>query len=213
MGRGLINHDPRTRQYRAVDLLVMGEEPVTKTWVGHRAYDQGQTPECVAFTGKGCLNTAPISSKWSYNLRSKLDTEWIYQGAKLNDEWAGENYDGTSGLGLMRFLKSAGYIESYHACFSLDEYLLTLSHIGPIAFGVWWREGMWDPDANGFLHPTGDHAGGHEFTLYGVNMEEEYVMMMNSWGRTWGQLGHAKIRFDDLATLIGDDADGYTITA
>lgn len=213
MGRGLINHDPRSKDYRAVDLLDPGLEPQTKTWRRGSAYDQFTTPHCVAFTGKGILNTSPLSARWEYEYRSTLDTTWLYRGAQRRDEWEGNDYDGTSGLGLCRFMRRRDLISAYHWCFTLEEYLLTLSHIGPIGFGTWWKDGMWDVDSRGYLQPVGENVGGHEVELFGIDMEKRHVIGMNSWGTSWGWDGRFLLEFDALAALIAEDADGFVVTS
>lgn len=212
MGRGLINHDPKSKQYRALD-LVDTTVPRTKTWRRGREYDQGQTSQCVAFTGKGVLNTRPMSLKWPWEERSAFSTDEFYAGAQRNDEWTGEDYDGTSGLGLCRYLKRNGYITAFHWNFTLEEYKLCLSHVGPIGFGAMWKTGMWNTDSNGFIHYTGDDIGGHEVELIGNSMEERCFILSNSWGESWGVAGRAKLSWDDAGLMIDNWADGFVITA
>lgn len=213
MGRGLVNHDPRSKDFRAIDLVPPGAEPRTKSWRRGAAYDQGQTSQCVAYTGKGLLNTAPYSAWAPWEVRSAYDPAVFYAGAQRRDEWEGSDYDGTSGLGLCRYLRRHGFIQAFHWCFSLEEYLLTLSYVGPIGLGAMWKHPMYYPDADGFVSFSGDDAGGHEFELLGVNMEQEYVDCMNSWGSSWGVNGRFKLRFPDLGRIIDSAADGFVITA
>jgi hypothetical protein len=59
-------------------------------------YDQGVEGACVGFG---------VSRALSVENRAFLDAFWLYREAKLVDEWAGENYDGTSlraGLDVVR---------------------------------------------------------------------------------------------------------------
>lgn len=211
LGRGLINHDERSKNYRATD-LIDSTSLVTKKWRRGNAYDQGQTPECVAYTGKGLLNTQPDSSQVPYRVRSKYSCDDFYHGAQANDETPGTNYDGTSALGLCRYLTSINIISEYRWCFGLQDVLLTLSNLGPVGIGVRWLDGMWNTDAEGYLHVTGNEVGGHEVELLGINVEQEYVLGENSWGTSWGLNGRFKLSFANLDTLLKDQGDAFTIT-
>lgn len=211
MGRGLINHDPRSKEF-STSILDL-PEPRTKTWRRGGAYDQGQLPHCVAYTGKGILNTARLSAAVDYDIRSQYSTQWMYDGAQRRDQWDGEDYDGTSGLGLCRFLRRKGLINEYRWCFTLDMYLKTLAHVGPIGFGTWWKDTMMTTSPDGFLNVSGSNIGGHEVELIGVNMEAGYVEGMNSWGKHWGVNGRFRLMFTDLEALIGQQADGFVITS
>lgn len=208
MGRGLIHHDERSKNFRAVD-LAKSTALVTRSWRRGAAYDQGETSECVAYTGKGILNTAKLSAKVPYRTRSRLDPENLYAGARDNDQWPGTNYDGTSALGLCRYLQKTGLIREYRWAFGLDEVLRTLSQVGPVGIGVAWREDMRDPDLDGYLHATGDAIGGHEVELTGIDTEHERVTVTNSWGAGWGRNGRAFLSFDDLGTILADDGDAF----
>lgn len=199
--------DSRSRMFSAVSQLSLLAEPRTKTWRRGGAYDQGQTPQCVAYAGKGILNTAPMSSLVDYDIRSEYQTQAFYTGAQINDQWEGENYDGTSALGLGKYLLNVGLINSYRWCFGLNEVLLALSYEGPVGIGVWWYEGMFSPDTSGYIYPTGGLAGGHEVELIGVDTSKRHVIGMNSWGEGWGDRGRFYLRFADLERLLSEDGD------
>lgn len=211
MGRGLVNHDDRSRNFRAVELIRGDTALTSKTWRRGGPYDQGQTPECVPNTGKGLLNSQNLSHSVPYRKRIKYDTHQFYIGAKENDEWAGEDYDGTSGLGLCRYLLSIGLIKSYHWTFGLDEALATLSHIGPLGIGIMWTEDMFEPDGDYYIHPTGAVAGGHEVEVNRIDVRNKYVEITNSWGREWGFHGTALMSWDDFGKVLANDGDSFVI--
>lgn len=211
MGRSLIHHDERSKNYRAVSLLSSTQKPRDRVWRRGQAYDQGITSTCVAQTGKGILNTLPLSSKVDYDIRSEYSINEFYEGAQLNDEWPGEAYDGTSALGLCRYLTNQGYITEYRWCFGLQDVLLTLSHIGPVALGVWWYSGMFAPNPEGYIRPTGVREGGHEVELIGVDVSERAVIGMNSWGSGWGDRGRFKMTHSDLERLLNEQGDAVVI--
>lgn len=210
MGRSLIHHDERSKAFRATALTDQ-TKPRDRTWRRGQAYNQGQTPECVAYTGKGLLNTTPFSHAVDYDIRSEYDPDVFYNGARQNDEWPGEAYDGTSALGLCKYLKSQGIVSEYRWCFGLNDVLLTLSHVGPVGIGILWTNDMFDPDADGLITPTGGEAGGHEVELIGLDVSEKVVIGMNSWGPNWGHHGRFKLRWVDLETLLNDNGDAVVL--
>lgn len=210
MGRALINHDERSKRFPARS-LVSQDKPRDRTWRRGLPYDQGLTSTCVAQTGKGMLNTLPNSDDVSYRVRSQYSTDEFYTGAQMNDEWEGESYEGTSALGLCRWLKAEGKINEYRWCFGLTDVLLTLSHFGPVGIGVWWYSGMFFTGAGGLITATGEQEGGHEVELIGVDVSEKVVIGMNSWGAEWGDRGRFKLSWDDLDKLLNEQGDAFVI--
>lgn len=210
MGRAFISHDERNRLYPVRALL--GDAPIVERV--HRrgaAYDQGSTSQCVAYTAKGMLNTAPFSAFEDYDVRSRYSTLDFYTGAQRNDEWPGEAYDGTSGQGVLKYLQQRGLISEYRWCFGLDDVLRTVSHFGPVGVGAWWMSGMWDPDPETHLVSySGSRVGGHQFEVMGVHPDEEEVECMNSWGTGWGDRGRFRMKFDQFEALLNDYADAHT---
>lgn len=198
--------DERSRGFAAVSRLNV-TIPQTKTWRRGQAYDQGRLPQCVAYAGKGLLNTAPLSAYTPYDIRTAYSTQAIYDGAQRLDQWPGEDYDGTSGLGLGKYLVELGVIREYQWCFGVDDVLLNLSYNGPVAIGVNWYTGMFDPDGFGYITPTGQVEGGHEVELIGVDTARRRVVGMNSWGRDWGLDGRFFMRYEVLGQLLHEGGD------
>lgn len=211
MGRAIIDHDPRNLDYPTRGVLHTEDAPIVeKVWRRGGAYDQGQTPQCVAYTAKGMLNTAPFSAAEPYYRRSKYDPSTFYAGAQRMDEWPGEDYDGTSGRGVLRYLMSIGIITEYRWCFGLTDLLQTLSHHGPVSVGAWWKSGMWQPDSNGLVRYQGSRDGGHQFEAIGVHPKVEEVEFMNTWSERWGLRGRFRMKFDQVDLMLADDADAHT---
>jgi hypothetical protein len=211
MGRAFISHDDRNRDFPMRALV--GDAPIReKVWRRGQAYDQGRTSQCVAYEGKGKLNTAPFSAFEPYDTRSRYSTDAFYAGAQANDQWPGEAYDGTSALGMLRHLQQQGIIAEYRWCFGLDDVLRTISNHGPVGVGAWWRGGMWEPDPQShLLSYSGSYVGGHQFEAFGVHPDVEEVECMNSWGPLWGDRGRFRMKFDQFALLLDDDADAHTL--
>lgn len=211
MGRSLIHHDERSKEYPARTLMKSTAQPRNRLWRRGRAYDQDGTSTCVAQTGKGMLNTLPLSSKASYYHRSRYSIDEFYAGARELDEWPGVDYEGTSGLGLCKHLKLTGKIDEYRWCFGLNDVLLTLSHIGPVGLGIWWYSGMYYTDEKGEVQVTGSQEGGHEVELIGVDVNREQVVFMNSWGPTWGEGGRGRLSWTNLYRLLEEQGDAFVI--
>lgn len=210
MGRGLVNHDEASKAFPAV-ALCEERKPRTHAWRRGAAYDQGETPLCVGYTGKGILNSQQLSRAVPYRVRITYPPDTLYEGAKKSDAWPGDEYEGTSGLGLCRYLKSAGMIHEYRWCFGLYDVLLALSWVGPVGIGVGWHEGMRCPDSDGYIRATGEALGGHEVELTGIDVRRQRVVVTNSWGTGWGMQGRAFLSFDDLGTLLHEEGDAFVV--
>jgi hypothetical protein len=211
MGRAFISHDPRNRLY-PIRALVGDTAPIReRVWRRGRAYDQGETSQCVAYDAKGKLNTAPFSGFEPYHRRSRYSTDEFYTGAQQRDQWPGESYDGTSAQGVLKYLAERQIISEYRWCFGLDDVLRTVSNWGPVGVGAWWRSGMWEPDWESHLVSyEGSYVGGHQFEVFGNHPDVEEVECMNSWGEMWGDRGRFRMKYDQFEALLNDDADAHT---
>jgi hypothetical protein len=126
----------------------------------------------------------------------------FYQGAKRNDEWAGEDYEGSSVQGAMAYLKSINRINAYWWAKNSNEFFHGQSQLGAFEVGSWWYTGMFEPDADGYLRLTGQREGGHAYCIGGIDFVNQRARIDNSWGPDWGRKGSAWIELDDLCSLI-----------
>ena len=180
-------------------------------WWSAEVLDQMDTPQCVGYAGYGWLRGGPVT-----NTPPFTPTQ-LYKWAQQRDEWPGENYDGTSTLGLMKALKERGYIESYHWAFDAKTVANWVLNVGPILVGTWWTIDMFMPDVTGFIEFAGEKVGGHEWRIVGVDLDEHCpdgsvgaVRMVNSWGRNWGEGGRAWVSLADLDRLLKDEGEAVT---
>lgn len=216
LGRHL-HHDPRNRDYPARGVLFKDDAPiVTRTWWRRGVFDQGDTSSCSPHSAAGQLRTSPLrlvsperASLPSYD--SEAEILDLYAAAQKIDPWKDERHDGTTSDAPLKILRDRGVIREWRWCFGLDDVLRTLSHHGPVGVGVNWHDDMSDPDALGFVKPTGEIIGGHEFELLAVHTVGTYVTAVNSWSAKWGQHGRFRIHWDDLDALLKDDGDAVTI--
>lgn len=217
--RGLVldQHQPRSYTYRC------------ELWL-----DQGVEGACVS---TGCGHEAAARPVEVQGITFPWCRENIYHPAQHEDPWRGcslgqrcpiepmsESYEGTSVLAGVKQLQRLGFVTSYVWAITLKEAILGLGYFGPAILGFNWYEGMFDTDADGFIHPTGRLMGGHCLlaqavkivykdrpswknfwrtrTWEDVDLERSYVTLHNSWGKNWGVNGRAKISLNDFNRLL-----------
>lgn len=207
--------DARDRAHRMRALVRAERVRESRHWYVGPVLDQGDTPQCVGYACRQLLASSPLTERgWQRVLRpgERLPTAaQIYHGAQQNDEWDGQDYDGTSARGALKWLARRGLIDAYVWGFSLEEVLAFVLRRGPVLVGTEWFTGMDEPDERGYLRPTGTPRGGHEWLVCGVSHERRAVRMVNSWGEGWGERGRAWVAFDDLEYLVfGLDGDAVS---
>jgi len=200
--------DPRDRRH------LMPHRDVTV--VDHRLWncvgvlDQGSTSQCVAYSGWKYLTSGPI-----VNRRPKQTPETIYEECRRNDEWPGEDYEGTSVRALFKVFQTYGYVRSYQWAFDLELVVGHLLNTGPVVMGTNWYRNMFTPHKEtGYLEVSGPIDGGHAWLILGAYRSRKNpdgskgaVRMVNSWGPTWGQHGRAWLTFIDLDRLIREEGE------
>ncbi|UXE04446.1 cysteine protease [Mycobacterium phage Funsized] len=220
-GTGRIrHHDPRSRAYAAPRRAV-----VRKSWL-HKlgpVLDQGQVNGCTGWTGADFLNAAiAIGNRRRYNARqpnpryssylTDRDGLALYQAATRNDTlgWTYPPTDnGSTGLGVLKTLKSLGVIDQYLWTFDFDQ-LLAWGAKQPVMLGTLWTDAMSDPDSRGVIRigsaaqvrSAEDSGMGHEYLLRGVNWPGKYATIRNHWTKDWGINGDARIPLGDLEQLV-----------
>lgn len=181
--------------------------PAYKTWRVRWMGDQRETSECVGYSCTALLRSTPGQH-----------THWpplnLYEGARRHDEYPGEDYNGSSVKGGMKWLEKNGEIASYHLTKNWDEVIDWLARKGPVVFGTDWYEGMFTMDGNGFISPQGAKAGGHAYLIYGYVLSKEptrsYLKVWNSWGPGWGYFkGTAKLSRADAENLLAAQGEAW----
>lgn len=177
-----------------------------RMWFAERVLDQGNHPWCVAATGIGLFNAGPVRTTQAVDMQS------LYRDCQRNDEWAGENYDGTSVRALFKVAAREGFIDgSYNWATSVQPVVDWVLNVGPVAFGTTWTTQMFRPDPYGYIWNKGVSAGGHAYLIIGVNRYKVNpdgttgaLRVLNSWGTSWGQRGRAWMSFGVADALIKD---------
>lgn len=166
--------------------------------------DQGALPWCVAYSWRHWVEDGPVAAPGH---PSDVELRDAYHWMQLNDEWPGTDYDGTSVRAGAKFWQERGVIGEYRWAWTLDTVVQALLEAGPVVLGTNWYSGMFTPDRDGIIRPTGSLAGGHAYLANGVNVDRNLVRIKNSWGRSWGRRGYAWLPFGSLERLLIEDGD------
>ena len=207
-GRSYISDD-RDKKYLITDkfseLLKISRVSTSRYWMADGWWgDQKDTPQCVGYAWAHWLEDGPVEQS---GIPPIVKPQFIYSNAQKLDEWSGENYDGTSVRGGVKYLKSINKVSSYYWAFDLQSLITTVLNLGPVVIGTNWYEGMFYPNTKGIIRSTGRLAGGHAYVINGVDTKTKMFRLKNSWGRLWGQKGHAYISFKDMERLIKEQGE------
>lgn len=209
----LVSHDNRSRAYGVV--VNPRVELKTVLWDNEApTLDQGQTGSCTGNAGAQWKNTAlsitlAASAGPTPTWLVEDDAVLLYSRGTQIDDIPGEyppDDTGSSGLAVAKAMQERNLIRSYRHAFTMTQVLAALQ-AGPVMIGTAWLAGMEQPGRGGFLKVDGDEIGGHEYLLRGVDVEHEFVTMLNSWGSSWGDNGSARIHCDDLQKLLRAQGD------
>lgn len=163
-------------------------------------------------------------------ISDKFAREQIYWKAQQEDDWPGGSYpgatpqyEGTAVLAGAKVLTEMGFYLGYQWGIDPREIALAIGYKGPAVLGITMYEQMMDPNAEGFLVPEGAEVGGHCILAHSVkikfkglvgwavrnwedvDLDKSYIVVWNSWGPTWGNMGTAKISLRSLEALIVRD--------
>lgn len=180
--------------------------PVTKLWPCNVFLDQGSEGACVGFAWAHATCAPP-----QRRVVTGVGARMIYRSAQTVDQWRGEDYSGTSVLAGAKTMSHLGYLTEYRWAFSLDDVVRAVSHVGPVVIGVNWYEGMMSTrpagSKRGYVVVEGGRVGGHAIMVQGVNVEERFLALHNSWGVSWGNNGCARLSWGDMERLIDERAE------
>lgn len=196
--------DSRDQQYPMQVDFAGANERGWRYWHSAGVMDQGNTPHCVAYSGIKYLTAGPKRN--TVNIPNLYE---LYKECQRNDEWPGEDYDGTSVRALMKILKKKGYVSEYRWAWDVDTTVAHVLQHGPVIIGSPWYYDMHWPDKNGYLNVSGRLVGGHAYTVIGAHNDRKNpdgsrgaLRVLNSWGRNWGQNGRAWLSYDGFKKLF-----------
>lgn len=196
-------YDPKSLRF-AIRSLVANKPRRSYTWSVPVMLDQGPEGACVGFGWSQEIAARPkpdstITNDYAFRL---------YHRAQQLDEWAGENYEGSSVLAGAKAVMELGKLREYRwalgpgSIAAESDLALAVGYKGPAVMGTYWYEGMMEPDVDGYLRPTGDILGGHCYLVHGYSLKLGYKVW-NSWGT--GFYGY--IKPTDMITLLRYDGE------
>jgi hypothetical protein len=212
----LVQFDEKSRNFPVRALIDPAATPRSYTWTCGTHLDQGTEGACVgaSMTHELCAKPTIIAG-----LDMKFAREKVYWEAQRTDEWAGGSYpgaspvyEGTSVLAGIKVLRTLGYVKEYRWAFGLNDLVLALGYTGPAVLGIPWYEGMFDVHGCGFIHVSGQVAGGHAILCKGVNVKKKTLTLHNSWGSSWGTNGDCLISWSDMDRLLHEQGEAVIPT-
>lgn len=197
----LVHFDPRSRAYPIRTLV-----PAVRrgyTWSCSVFLDQGAEGACTGFatTLEAAARPRPVVGLTNATARA------LYHRARQLDPWPGEDYEGSSVLAAIQAGAELGWYPQYRWAFGENDLALAIGYKGPAVLGVNWYEGMYEPDAKGFIRPTGELLGGHAILCRAYSLTAKRYLVHNSWGPDWGVNGCAWISQTDMARLLDEDGE------
>jgi hypothetical protein len=200
-----VEFDPRSRNFPIRALLQPILKPRSFSWACTVQLDQGSEGACVGFSIAQEAAAKPVVVP---GITNDVALE-VYRRAQVLDEYDDTPPEGGTSVlaGAKAATERGWYGGGYRWCFGLDDLIVSVGHHGPAVLGVTWREGQMDTDASGFIHVTGDVAGGHAILCRGVNVKKKYFILRNSWGSGWGVNGDCYVSFDDTDKMLNDQGE------
>jgi len=174
----------------------------------------------VGFAGANALNTRSARySRRKYNEVIKNTS----RGTALDNNDGLNNYsnstrrdpfpwtyppedEGSSAIGLMKYWQELEIIKGYDWTFDFEQFLAALQR-QPVLVGMWWYEGLGEPDENGLVHLAGDQIGGHEMLANAVLWHDRLIGWEQSWGEGFGFDGKLYTTWEDTEQMILNEGD------
>lgn len=202
-------YDERSKQY-PIRSLVAEQKPRSYTWSLKTRLDQGNEGACVGFSWSQEMAASPVVVSGITNATAR---QLYFSAQQLDSDPGGEypgadpKYEGTEVIAGAKAVQALGKMTEYRWAFNLNDVILAIGHQGPGVLGTYWYNDMFEPDAKGFVKPTGEIAGGHAILVRGVNVSKKYFTLANSWGSSWGKGGDCYVSFDDFEKLLLTDGE------
>lgn len=173
---------------------------------------------CTGFAFSQMLNTdlyesVRIKATGSSNYVDDQFAYSLYSKATQIDEFVGEfpaEDTGSSGLATCKVAHRAEWITEYQTAKGWEEFKKAIQ-TGPVFTGTFWTSTMNMPDENGFIQPLGEQLGGHQYLVIGLNVEDEYVTILNSYSDSYGINGRCRMKFNYFSELLHNLGDAMII--
>ncbi|MBA3756486.1 MAG: hypothetical protein H0X02_09765 [Nitrosomonas sp.] len=181
----------------------------------HWEHDQGSEGACVGFAESMMMairNELQARETGTRPYSHRYDALWLYHEAQKIDEWAGEDYDGTSVRAGLDVLRTRGHrriingstqpedntygITANRWATSVDDIRAAIAQGIPVAIGVNWYSNFDKPQKlamDSYHHwiatvgqgNWGNIRGGHAVCIYGASDRKQAFLIKNSWGSSY----------------------------
>lgn len=149
-----------------------------------RKLDQGNEGACVGYA---------LTRMMMLLNRKTFNPNWLYEQAKIVDEWPGENYDGTSGRAGCDVLRTLG-----HVIWRGEKVFAPV-----LDFGI--SANRWATSVDDIARCLDPEHNGQRITKLG------YVTLLNSWGQSYPH--YTKVSLDTLDRLVFRENGDATMVA
>jgi hypothetical protein len=172
--------------------------------------NQGQTPQCVAYTVTHWRMTLPVYTP----LRSTLTPAEFYMLCKQRDGWP--DADGTTAQAALAVAQEHGDVESHwwwQGASDDDAARTWLQTKGSMWYGVFVPESFFrtSREVEGLIEINGPLLYGHEMLAIGWTKSYKgqgpCFQILNSWGDIWGVRGRGFIREADFYRMLYEGGD------
>lgn len=197
LGRNPSPFDERDYNLRSfIPIRKYDVELTERLWdFAHEPLDQKDTPHCVGFSGASWGVNEPCHTEFFNE-----DGHRFYYECKVVEGQPNEE-NGAYVRSIGKVLKANGHLDAYAFAPDMATIKYWLLYKGPIIAGTIWTQGMFTPDENNIIHPTGETVGGHAYLINEIK-SNGYLGIQNSWGNTWGVNGKAYISSEDFEHLF-----------
>lgn len=201
----LVELDPASREHPYREARNKTRKPIQRIWDLPITLDQGREGACVGFAWAHELAATPVPIS---GIDNRFARDEIYRPAQGVDQWAGEDYEGTSVLAGAKICRRLGFIGEYRWAFSMSELVDAVCYHGPVVLGIPWHKSMYYPRVIGgrhYIKPNGVKVGHHALLAIGYDPVVDAVALKQSWGDDHGDHGVVWIRTIDLDPLRRDE--------
>lgn len=181
------------------------------SWTDAEQLDQGNYGTCVGNGWAQWGNTLPFDDKFTEkDARAIYYEATVIDGQPDNPDSPGGGQQGSAVRSGAKAMQNRKRNTAYAFASTLDEIKTWLQQKGSVVAGTNWTADMFNPDANGYIKPTGAVEGGHCYLIAGDLESEGAFLFQNSWGTSWGLNGYFKMKYADFQTLLDQQGEACT---
>lgn len=189
-GKGLLYAPPQPELPQI--LKATSKVPLLRFYKTGPILDQKDSPMCVGYAARACLNAEPIIQDYA--------ADKIYTACKKIDNLKAA---GTTVFAAATVLKNLGLADEVYFSYKAERVIEHVLGISPVLASMDWTERMEETDSKGRAKPGGQGTGGHCVLIYGADRESKILYFQNSWGIDWGDKGKFWMKFDDFEIAMG----------